>query len=48
MIGGNTNNYFAPNEDEAEQWYAIDDLIVKDAMPNAENLPVIRFITVND
>ena len=27
-IGGNSFNHFAVNEDEAEQWYAIDDFVV--------------------
>jgi hypothetical protein len=29
-IGGNNFNAFAPNEKEAEQWYAIDDLVIAD------------------
>ncbi|MFH0925536.1 MAG: putative Ig domain-containing protein [bacterium] len=27
-IGGNNANYYAPNEEEAEQWYALDDLVI--------------------
>jgi len=29
-IGGNNFNAFAPNDKEAEQWYAIDDLVIAD------------------
>lgn len=28
VIGGNSFNHFAPNTNEAEQWYAIDDLVI--------------------
>jgi len=28
IIGGNSFNHFAPNSDESEQWYAIDDLVI--------------------
>lgn len=27
-IGGNNANHYAPNEEEAEQWHAIDDLVI--------------------
>lgn len=28
IIGGNNFNHFAPNTQEAEQWYAVDDLVI--------------------
>lgn len=44
IIGGNDFNHFAPNDAEAEQWYAMDDLVIATEYigptecPNDENI----------
>lgn len=38
-IGGNTTNWFAPLADKAEQWYAIDDLVVSTTRLNLPSAP---------
>lgn len=37
IIGGNVRNWFAPNESEAEQWYAIDGVTVATTYAEAVN-----------